>query len=344
MTDATFTLDQDTLQALITKVVEDKLIDVAENLTKDPVWLAALEKSLNQRIVHQTMLKLNSTDVNAVIKEQVDANICTWRENNFKSIGIEDLATKTQFTVMDEATVVENTLATKSIKVVDTAIINNLSVSGSINVDNHSWNNLSTYIAEKTLASLTDSWKDQLIADVAAAISTDGINFDKITVDGELLINGNKLSSTITDSQLTSVGTLVSLDVAGSTNLDNVLVTKNNRVGINTTAPEMALSIWDEEISVNIGKFKADQAYIGTSRPQAMAIGVNRNPQIELDIDGLTTIKKLRIGKNIINHNAELPGWQGTRGDIVFNSNFKDDYVFAWICTGGYNWQPLKSA
>ena len=35
---------------------------------------------------------------------------------------------------------------------------------------------------------------------------------------------------------------------------------------------------------------------------------------------------------------------KGTKGDIVFNANPGPDRVFAWICTGSYNWQVIKGA
>ena len=106
----------------------------------------------------------------------------------------------------------------------------------------------------------------------------------------------------------------------------------------------MALSIWDEEVSVVIGKNKAKQAYIGTNRDQGLVIGVNRLPQIEIDSAGLTAIKKLQVGLHKISHNTAVPGWSGTRGDIVFNSNPGPDRVFAWVCLGTFKWQTLKSA
>jgi hypothetical protein len=75
-----------------------------------------------------------------------------------------------------------------------------------------------------------------------------------------------------------------------------------------------------------------------------VAIGVNRKPQIELNINGLTTVKKLQVGLHKISHDVQVPGWAGTRGDIVFNANPGPDRVFAWVCLGAHKWQVLKSA
>ena len=45
-----------------------------------------------------------------------------------------------------------------------------------------------------------------------------------------------------------------------------------------------------------------------------------------------------------ISHDVQVPGWAGTRGDMVFNTNPGPDRVFAWVCLGAHKWQTLKSA
>ena len=159
-----------------------------------------------------------------------------------------------------------------------------------------------------------------------------------------MLVNGNQLSKNIKETKIETTGTLRSLQVAGEAHLNNTMSVVKKRVGINTEEPEMALSVWDEEVSLIFGKHKAKEAYIGTSRAQGLTIGVNRTPQIEITTDGLTQIKKLQVGIHKISHHTEVPGWSGTRGDIVFNSNPGDDRVFAWVCLGAFKWQVIKSA
>jgi hypothetical protein len=105
----------------------------------------------------------------------------------------------------------------------------------------------------------------------------------------------------------------------------------------------MALSVWDEEINLGLGKLSQNQAFIGTNRLQSLAIGVNRTPMLEIDDKGMTTIKQLRVGRNRIAFEPSLPGYSGTKGDIVINSDFKADGVFAWICLGAFRWQPIKT-
>jgi hypothetical protein len=118
----------------------------------------------------------------------------------------------------------------------------------------------------------------------------------------------------------------------------------SRRIGINTRDPEMALTVWDEEVCVLAGKLSQDLAYIGTGRRQSLALGVNRKHHIMIDVDGLITVQQLRIDRWKIGHAAQVPGYSGTRGDFVLNHDPKPEAPFAWICLGGFKWQPLRSA
>jgi hypothetical protein len=246
---------------------------------------------------------------------------------------------------MDDTTVVENQLTSRNLNVVSVATIQDLVVRGTVNIDNRSWDSLADGISEKTLDRLSVQWKTLLTDQVAEQIKSKGINFDSVTIGGELLVNNNALSKNITDTNIKSLGILRTLEVAGESTFNNqTLSVLNKRIGVNTTTPEMALSVWDEEVSIVVGKNKANEAYIGTNRAQGVSIGVNRIPQIEINADGLTRIKQLQVGLHRISHSPQVPGWSGTKGDIVFNSNLGDDRVFAWVCLGAYRWKTLKSA
>jgi len=335
------TLDPTTVQTLVQQTVEDKIANLIKDIVNDPHWVTRIEGLVNNRVTHETLIQISSINISDIIKERVDENLQQFKQS---LLGIDDQATSTQLTVMDDTTVVENILTTRQLNVVNGATINHLAVKGSINTENPAWSALAENISTKTLSYLNEKWRAQLVQEVAKQIQDNGINFDEILVNNQPLVSGNKLSTTITDSSLTSVGSLHSLSVTGPVNLNHTLVADKNRVGINTDTPETALSVWDEEVTINIGKFKTNEAYIGTSRLQNLSLGVNRTPQIEIGIDGITTIKKLRVGVNIISHAAEVPGWLGTRGDIVFNGSPKDDGIFAWVCLGAFQWKALKSA
>jgi hypothetical protein len=347
MTNSSFTLDNATIQHMVEQAVEQNILSVISTLIQDPAWLEKIEHMINQTVVQRTVSKIASTDINSVIHQRVDENLKNVHQQfmkNFSSNGISDQATLLQLTVTDSDTVVENRLVAKHLDIVGTTQVKDLTVTGSINTDNRSWHTLAEAIGQRTLDKIESTWRDQLVAQVTKQISDQGINFDKVNVNDEPLVQGNTLSSTITVSNIQKLGNLQNLQVKGEAHINNTMSVINRRVGINTATPESALSVWDEEVSVIIGKHQAKQAYVGTSRDQALILGVNRLPQIEIDSTGLTKIKKLQVGLHKISHDSQVPGWSGTRGDIVFNSSPGPDRVFAWVCLGAHKWQTLKSA
>jgi hypothetical protein len=334
-------LSEEVISKLINQIVQDKILKTVENINQDSSWLTRIENIISQTIALETIARVGSIDINSTINQRIDKNYKKFREG-FN--GINDESSQVQLTIMDDVTVVENILTAREINILDGATINNLSVKGSINTDNESWNVLAKNISEKTLEQLSEQWKEQLIEQTVQQIKNNGIAIDDVKVGGESFIIGNTLGAGITESHLQTVGTLRKLSVAGEANFNNTLAVANKRIGINTDSPEMSLSVWDEEVSISVGKFKLNQAYIGTTRQQGLSLGVNRIPQLDISIDGITTVKKLRIGVHMISHDTAVPGWSGTRGDIVFNANPKEDLVFAWVCLGGFKWQVLKSA
>jgi hypothetical protein len=347
MSSPTITLDPVTVKQMVDHAVEQNIMTAIQSLSQDPAWLEKIERQISQTMVDKIIAQLSVIDINPIIKQHVEENMTVFRKDileKFSSTGIDDQATACQLTVMDETVVVENRLTARDINIVNVAVMQDLVVKGSVNIDNPSWNQLADGIADRTLARLSQEWRETLVSQVADEIHTKGINFDQITMAGQPVIQGTTLTRHVTDSSLQTVGTLKNLQVQGETHLNNTVSVLNRRLGVNTQSPEMALSIWDEEVSVVIGKHKAKQAYIGTSRDSSVVIGVNRVPHIEIDIDGLTTVKKLRVGLHKISHDTQVPGWSGTRGDIVFNANPGPDRVFAWVCLGAHRWQVLRAA
>jgi hypothetical protein len=339
-------IDPVIVRLAVDQAVENTVSDAIDQLSQDSTWVEKIQQLANQAMVQRTVAQLSSIDIASVINQRVDENIDRFYDKllkNFSTNGIRDQATQCQLTIMDDTTVFENRLTAREIDAVDTLTVKDLVVKGTINTDNQSWNVLAESISEKTMNQLTDQWKQELVKDVAQSIQDHGIKFDTVFVGDEPLVKDHALSRKITDTNIQKVGVLRSLDVQGETHLNNTVSVLNRRLGINTQEPEMALSVWDEEISVVIGKNKTNQAYIGTNRDHGIAIGVNRISQIEIDTEGLTTIKQLRIGSHRIGHSTEVPGWAGTRGDIIFNSNPGADRAFAWVCLGSYKWQTLKS-
>ena len=332
------------IQALVEKTINTLVID--------SVWLSRIQQQVDHNMKDRVLQQLSMIDVNSAVVDAVQENFNQWKqelENIVNTPGISDQATATQLTVMDNIVVVEQELATNILSVENTAevkgdlLVNNLVVRGAINTDNSSWNELSDIVSQKVLDSATAAWHKELVQSVLTHASTQGIDFASVTIAGEPLLSGNRLNSAITQTNITRVGNLEELTVDGIVRFTGgTLNTLRRRVGINTSDPEMALSVWDEDVSLLVGRLKEQHGFIGTARNQALSIGIDRKPQIEIDTTGLTTIKQLRVGQHRISFGREVPGYSGTRGDIVFNMDPKPDSPFAWQCLGGFKWNPIK--
>jgi hypothetical protein len=318
-----------------------------DNLVIDTEWQNKIERSVNQLMTTRLGDRLSAIDLNSLIVSHIDAGIDRWQDRlkqNFRTNGISDQASNIELTVLDGVVVVERDFVAKNIQVETDLIVNNLVVSGAINTDNRSWNELKDVISQQVLTATTEKWRQELIDQVVLQSRTAGINFDSVMIDDQPLIENKTLSTAVVDSHLQSIGTLRDLKVSGPANFGQTMQVAGRRVGINTQDPEMALAVWDEEVSIIAGKLSKQQAFIGTARLQNLAIGVNRTPQIEIDVDGLTTIKQLRVGRHRISHANSVPGYSGTRGDLVLNSDPKPGTPFAWVCLGSFQWQSLNSA
>lgn len=348
-------IKQDVIKQAVDLAVEGYVSDTLEHLTLDQAWLTKIQNLINQRMTDQVSAKLSAIDVKKSITDSILENkdaILKGFIDQFQTNGIKDQANDTQLTVMDNVVVVENELVTQDLSVVrntnlqgDLIVSGDLAIKGRINTDNRSWDELANVIAERAFERVKIDFTQHAVSTVLNRVKQ-GVDIDNVKVDGERLIDGDRLASKIQHSSLISVGTLNNLEVTGVSKFaGDTLNVKNNRVGINTEDPESALSVWDEEVSMTMSKYSKNTAFIGTARRQGLAIGVNRQNSIEVDADGVTTVQKIRIGRNSVSWATEPPGYSGTKGDIVYNTNVgsANDNTFAWMCLGAFKWQALKA-
>lgn len=346
-------VDNKKITTVIDSSIQDLVQITIDNLILDTVWLEKIENLISQSLVNKIGRHLSEIDLNSLIINQVDSSIDRWYDrlrNQFETLGIKDQSTSLRLIVSDDAVAAQGRLSAEDLlvgrdaEIKGTLVVDRLAVTGAINVDNHSWNELATTIANGAMDYLNQQWRDQLVQQVLDQAQTSGIRFKDVLIGKHSLVSDGTLAPSITGSSLTSVGELVDLRVKGEVNLFDTLNVSNHRVGVNTQHPDMALSIWDEEVAVSVGKIAPKQAYIGTSRDQSLTIGVNKANNITIDTQGTTTVSKLRVGQFRIGHDTQVPGYAGNRGDMVFNSDPKPGQPFAWVCLGAYKWQPLKSA
>ena len=135
-------------------------------------------------------------------------------------------------------------------------------------------------------------------------------------------------------------GHLPQLEVSGEAVLSNVLYTTpgTKRVGINTIDPSDALTVWDNEVEVVIGKHKAQEGYIGTRRRQDINIGANNKVGITVRSDGSVAINKLQLMGRVIEQSDTVPGEARKKGDITLNSNPQIGSPIGWVCLDGLRW------
>jgi hypothetical protein len=346
-------VDSVKIQQTVDQAVEQFVSNTIDSLTVDPQWIKKIETLVEQKTAERMVHRIRDIDVNAEMQKLLFTHKDTILDEltkKFSSTGITDQATSLQLTVMDGVVVVENETVTHDLTVErntilkgDVLIKGNLGVQGKINTDNETWQELSTHVGNVTYDRIKNDFAQELIKTVIDT-AKQGIDIDSITVDGSPLLSGDTLSQSVTKSSLKQVGTLNTLNVNGLVNLRDTVYVVNNRIGINTEDPDSALSVWDEEVNVNAGKFGKNTGFIGTGRKQNLVLGTNRQNHVEIDADGLTTIQRLRVGRNNISWGTEVPNYSGTKGDIVFNLNAGPDTPFAWSCLVAFRWQSLRAS
>jgi hypothetical protein len=351
MTDKLSEMLETQIKESVDRAVQQHITAVIDQLILDREWVQRVENLVNQSFVQKFSRLLSTIDVETAIAKHLDQNIERWRDRfmtNFQSRGIHDAAYSLRLKVQDDCVTVDTRVDATGIKITGDAditgalTVQNLVVKGSINTDNRSWDELKEVLIDSVRDSLTPDWRETLVSDVLEISKLRGIAFRDILVDGKPLLRDNTLNGSITSSNLQQLGKIKDLVTTGTTNLNDTLQVIDRRIGINTTDPEMAITAWDEEVCVLAGKYSQDCAFVGTGRRQGLALGVNRKPSIEIDSDGEVAIKTLRVDRWRIGHTADTPGWSGTRGDIMFNSDPKPNSPLAWICLGAFKWQPVK--
>ena len=258
---------------------------------------------------------------------------------DFGSTGIDDKSTACQLSIFDEVTVVENNLLTKDVTVKGTATIEgDLVVTGSLDEESGMYKNLVSSVSDRVKNNLNSTVYENYATMVFDKIKQDGIDLNKITVQGEEIINGGNLSDKITYSNLQRVGTLSELRVSGESLLSQSLYTTARRVGINTIEPAQALSIWDQEVEIGFGKRETNVAVIEAPRNQQLIIGANGKNNITLNTDGSVAVDKISVGAVTLSSSGTPPNYDAPQGTIVFNSGPSLGGPLGWVSLGGARW------
>ena len=218
--------------------------------------------------------------------------------------GIEDIATKVQLTVMDDCVVVEDRLVTQTLQA-DTLIVKDFAT-------DQPW---------------YATMKQDVLASVPKPETPKDWSFKIAEMDAKIQVNADR-------------NQLKELEVSGEAMLSDVLYTTpgNKRVGINTMEPSDALTVWDQETEVVIGKHKTQEGYIGTRRRQDLNIGANNTVGIKVRSDGTVSMDKLELLGRTIGSSKTIPGHAAKKGDIVLNDNPAVGGYVGWVCLDGIRW------
>lgn len=324
-------LEQDIHQLMLTYAqqnIDDVALQAYEKVTKEKLrGIAVPAKSIPVSALDFSSQKLTGDNISGGII------------NKFGSTGIEDQATQCQITILDEHTIFENNLVAQGLTVKGTTTLEgDVIIRGVIPVDSPVFERLVEHSKNKVIDKIDQSLFQGYSDLIFERIHNDGVDLSKITVGGKEVIRSNQLMPAITESGLQKVGTLKTLEVAGETLLSESLYATKKRVGINTIDPSAALSIWDEEVELSIGKRNKDTVWINTPRSQRVIVSSNSKENLVLDTDGSVHVNSLKLGTQTFSSAQQAPNYESSKGTVVFNANPSLGGPMGWICLGGARW------
>jgi hypothetical protein len=256
----------------------------------------------------------------------------------FASTGIEDKASQCQVTILDQGTVFENTVYAPYMEVKGGATIDgDLTILGNI-TDNPAYQKLIADVSTNAQTAIGPAVLDAYQDRVFERIQQEGLDLNKIKIDGQSIVEGDRLTNAVRHSQLQSVGIIRDLQTDGEALLSQTLYVSNNRVGVNTMDPNAALSVWDEEIEIGIGKQSQGVARISSARDHTLILGSNKQDNIILTPDGVAAISKLQLGNMMFSTSATPPQYDAPRGSVVFNEIPSLGGPLGWVSLGSARW------
>ena len=342
----------DKFLAQSTSVIVQNITNTAEKLVKDAVsakvnsidfesaasssYESIITKKLTEFDFPAGSIKLSSIGYDTKISgDHITGGII----NNFASVGIDDKSTSIKLTLLDSHTVVENHLLTNELTVKgETVFEGNIGLNGTMNTSSPGFITIIDTAANK----VTEKLDKQFFADysdiIFEKIKTNGLDLSKITLDGKEVFASGALGSAVTVSNLKKVGVLEDLQVKGDSLITNTLYTTNRRVGINTLEPHSALTLWDEEVEISIGKKQNGIAQIGTTRNQSIALSTNSKTNLLLNPNGSVTMQQMNLGQMSFSSAATPPNYDAAKGTVVFNANPSLGGPLGWVSLGNAKW------
>jgi hypothetical protein len=250
----------------------------------------------------------------------------------FSSTGIVDRANDIELVVKDGQVVCEGTATVRTLEVVENAVVEgDLTVKGSINGDTNFVNSIRTSV-EQNIVGYVDNFLNNF------SLKDNGT----IKIGQNTVLTINSLGPSVTSSNLRNLGILQQLEVSGETSLsDTLTTTTTGRVGINTTEPDSALTVWDNEVKINVKKLSKRTAYIGVPTGQELVLGIDDSIICKISPDQLKINGHLQIKDRTIGFESSMPGYSEVKGSIRYNSNPSKGVPAGWICLGNTKWAEI---
>ena len=319
------------LQTALSKYVQDTVTnEITKSLSKfnlsDTVSNEVRLAVKNALVTFEFPKKSISSEAVDWDNFKMNVSMLSGKHENFASSGIEDNATTTELKIEDHGVIVDSIdaqharLAKCEADVIET---DEITVNGPVE------------FSDVTVNGILRANNIQGLAELVAIKET-------INIDGKAVLSQTKLGNSVLESNLRSVGTLKDLQVTGESLLTDTLYTSpSKRVGINTLEPTHVLSIWEEEVQINVGKLKKDTAVIGTTRQHDIHLQSGSNDNIVLRPTGETVINKPVLSNRSFTHSPVVPGGKGSPGDICWNDNPQIGQPIGWVCLDGTRWSTF---
>lgn len=328
------------------QIITESIHTHVNSINFDLLMSAALKGMLDQRMSEydfpERSIKSSAIDyVDTFSGDSIQGGII----KEFGSTGIDDKATACRVTILDEHTVFENNLIANELTIKgathvegELRIDGKLHINGTIAETSPGFLTVVEASKRQVQAELNDDFFAGFSKIIYNQIQQDGIDLTRITVNGEEVIAGSNLGMGITVSNLKTVGVLNELQVAGESLIYNTLYVTNRRVGINTLEPSSALTLWDEEVDLHIGKRQQNMMSIGSNREQTIALGTNGKTNLLLNTDGSVSTTKLTLGTMTFSSAGAPPSYDAVKGTVVFNQNPSVGGPLGWVSLGQARW------
>jgi hypothetical protein len=133
--------------------------------------------------------------------------------------------------------------------------------------------------------------------------SIDIANGMSYNIDNIPVLTSTSLGGQITSSNLTTVGTLNELNVAGDATIADFVYfnSVSNRIGVGTEEPNTSFSILDNNVEIGIGSPQISVGSIGTWSSHDLAITTDNLPRITIKATGAVNIGDPITGGGVLN-------------------------------------------